>query len=371
METRVELGKIWGIPIGLHPSWFLIFGLLTWSLAMGYFPEEYPALSSAAHWLLGGLTSLLFFGSVLVHELGHSLIALRNSIPVRRITLFIFGGVAQIEKEPNSPGAEFRIAIAGPLASLTLAILFEALYLLDQSIPYLAAPSIYLARINFLLAAFNMIPGFPLDGGRVLRALVWRFTGSFHRATRVAGSTGQLVALGFIGVGVYTIFDGALFNGLWLAFIGWFLQNAAASNLAAANIQQSLHGITVSQVMSRECTRVPSLLPLSQLVEEQVLNGAQRCFFVADNGQLRGLLTLHEITAVPQRKWGFTTAEQVMVPFGRLARVAPDTELMQALQMMDNINVNQLPVVEEENIVGTLSREQVLRYIRLRAELGI
>jgi Zn-dependent protease len=371
MEARVELGRIWGIPIGLHTSWFLIFGLLTWSLALGYFPEEYPALSPAAHWLLGGLTSLLFFGSVLAHELGHSLIALRNSIPVRRITLFIFGGVAQIEKEPSSPGVEFRIAIAGPLVSLTLAILFETVYLLDQSIPYLAAPSIYLARINFLLAAFNMIPGFPLDGGRVLRALVWRFTGSFHRAAKAASSTGQLVALGFIGVGVYTIFNGGLFNGLWLAFIGWFLQNAAASSLAASNMQQSLRGITVGQVMSRECARVSSLLPLSQLVEERVLNGAQRCFFVFDGGHLRGLLTLREITAVPQRKWGFTTTEQVMVPFERLARVAPDTELMEALRMMDSANVNQVPVVKEGDVVGTLSREQVLHYVRLRAELGI
>jgi Zn-dependent protease len=308
---------------------------------------------------------------VLVHELGHSLIALRNSIPVRRITLFIFGGVAQIEKEPSSPGVEFRIAIAGPLASLALAILFEAVWYLDQAIPYLAAPSLYLARINLLLAAFNMIPGFPLDGGRVLRALVWRFSGSFHRATRVASSTGQLVALGFIGVGVYTIFNGAVFNGLWLAFIGWFLQNAAANSLAASNMQQSLRGVTVGQVMSRECARVPSLLPLSQLVEERVLDGAQRCFFVADNGQLKGLLTLREITAVPQRKWGFTTAEQVMAPVESLARVTPDTDLMEALRMMDSANVNQVPVLEEEGVVGTLSREQVLHYIRLRAELGV
>ncbi len=371
MEASVRLGRVWGIPIGLHRTWFLIFGLLTWSLAMGYFPDEYPALSPAAHWFLGGLTSLLFFGSVLVHELGHSLIALRNNIPVRRITLFIFGGVAQIEKEPSSPGVEFRIAIAGPLASLALALIFGAVYLLNQSIPNLAAPSIYLARINFLLAAFNMIPGFPLDGGRILRALVWRFTGSFQRATRVAGSTGQLVALGFIGLGVFTIFDGAVFDGLWLAFIGWFLQNAAANSMAASTVQQSLRGINVGQVMSRECTLVPSLLPLSQLVEERVLTGAERCFFVSDNGHLRGLLTLREITAVPQRKWGFTTTEQVMEPFERLARVAPDTELIEALQMMDSANVNQLPVVAEGNVLGTLSREQVLRYIRLRAELGV
>jgi Zn-dependent protease len=371
VDARVKLGRIWGIPIGLHRSWFLIFGLLTWSLATGYFPEEYPALSQAAHWLLGGLTGLLFFGSVLMHELGHSLLALRNSIPVRSITLFIFGGVAQIEKEPSNPGVEFRVAIAGPLASLALAVLFGALYLLDQRIPYLAAPSIYLARINFLLAAFNMIPGFPLDGGRVLRSLVWRFTGSFHRATRMAGSTGQLVAWGFIGVGVFTMLNGTLIDGLWLAFIGWFLRDAAANSLTASNMQQSLRGVTVGQVMSDDCARVPNLLPLSQLVEERVLNGAQRCFFVADNGQLRGVLTLREITAVPQRKWGFTTAEQVMVPFERLARVAPDTEILEALQMMDSANVNQLPVIEEEGIVGTLSREQVVQHIRLRAELGM
>jgi CBS domain-containing protein len=166
-------------------------------------------------------------------------------------------------------------------------------------------------------------------------------------------------------------FNDGLFSGLWLAFIGWFLQNAAASSLAAANMQHSLRGITVGQVMSRECARVPSLLPLSQLVEERVLNGAQRCFFVADNGRLRGLLTLREITAIPQRKWGFTTTEQVMVPFEHLAHVAPDTELMEALQMMDSANVNQVPVVEEGSVVGTLSREQVLHYIRLRAELGV
>jgi Zn-dependent protease len=356
MEARVKLGRIWGIPIGLHPSWFLIFGLVTWSLALGFFPQEYPDLPTAAYWLLGIVTSLLFFGSVLVHELGHALLALRNRIPVRSITLFIFGGVAQIEQEPSSPGAEFRVAVAGPLASLGLFFIFGGLWLVDQGVSVLAAPSIWLARINFMLAAFNMIPGFPLDGGRVLRALLWRFTGSFHRATRVAASAGQLVALGFIGLGVFSIFGGALYNGVWLAFIGWFLQNAAASSQASSNMQESLRGITVGQVMSRNCSKVPSLLPLSQLVEEQVLNGAQRCFFVSDNGHLRGLLTLREISAVPLE---------------RLSRVEPDTELMTALQMMDGANVAQVPVVEGDEVVGTLSREQVLHYVRLRAELGV
>ena len=172
MDASIKLGRIWNIPIGLHPSWFIIFALLTWSLATGYFPREFGGLSTAAHVLLGLVTTLLFFASVLAHELGHSFIALRNRIPVTRITLFIFGGVAQIAEEPKSPGAEFRIAIAGPLVSLSLAGLFGITYLLDQRIPYLAAPSAYLLRINLILALFNLIPGFPLDGGRVLRAIV-------------------------------------------------------------------------------------------------------------------------------------------------------------------------------------------------------
>jgi Zn-dependent protease/CBS domain-containing protein len=371
MEANLKLGRIWGIPIGLHVSWFLVFGLVTWSLASGYFPQEYPDLPTLSYWLLGAVTSFLFFGSVLVHELGHAFLALRNQIPVRGITLFIFGGVAQITQEPRSPGAEFRIAIAGPVASLGLAALFGALWLFDQSIPYLAALSIWLARINLILALFNMIPGFPLDGGRVLRAAVWQVTGNFHRATRLAASTGQVVALGFIGWGVFTILGGNFFNGLWLAFIGWFLQNAAATTQTQSSMQQSLRGVTVAQAMSRECTKVPSLLPLSQLVEERILNGGQRCFFVTDNGHLHGLLTLRDITAIPQQKWRYITTGQVMVPLDHLTWVEPGTELVTALQKMDDANVAQVPVVEGDEIVGTLSREQVLRYIRLRAELGV
>lgn len=371
MEASIKLGRIKDIPIGLHWSLLLVFGLLTWSLARGYFPDEYPSLAGSAHWFLAILTSLLFFGSVLLHELGHALVALRNSIPVRQITLFIFGGVAQLEQESRSAGAEFRIAIAGPLVSLALAGLFGGLYLLDQHIPYLAAPSYWLARINLLLALFNLIPGFPLDGGRVLRAIIWHFTGSMHRATQVASVTGQLVAFGFIGWGVYTIFTGSFFNGLWLAFIGWFLQNAAAASFAQTNIQEALRGIKVSQVMNRDYPTVPSILSLNQVVEEKVLAGGQRTFFVSDNGHPRGLLTLRDVTAVPQPKWRLTTVEQVMVPLKRLTHVPPTMELLTALQVMDKADVAQMPVVENDEVVGLLSRDQVLHYIRTRAELGI
>lgn len=371
MEANVNLGKIFGIPVGLHLSWFLIFILLTWSLATGFFPREYPALAGIYNWALGLVTSLLFFGSVLAHELAHSVVAKRNQVPVRRITLFIFGGVAQIDQEPRSAGAEFRIAIAGPATSLTLAAIFAVVWWLERFIPFLAAPMLWLARINFILAVFNLIPGFPLDGGRVLRSIVWKITKNYQKATHIATFMGQIVAVGFIGLGIFTIFRGNFLNGIWFVFIGWFLQNAAAASYAQTSVQHALRGVTVSQVMSRECAKVPRLLTLRQLVDEKILSGGQRCFFVAGNGDLEGMITLRDIAAVPQQKWRFTTTEQVMVPYDRLVKVHPDMELLTALHAMDDANVAQVPVVEGNSIVGMLSREQILHYIRIRSELGI
>lgn len=368
--NAIKLGRIWGIPIGLHFSWFLIFGLVTWSLALGYFPEEYPTLTTPAYWILGAITSILFFGSVLVHELAHALIALRNKVPVRAINLFIFGGVAELTQEPRSAGAEFRIAVAGPVASLGLAALFGGLYLLDQQIPLLAAPSLWLARINLLLALFNMIPGFPLDGGRILRAAIWWKTDNLHKATQAASISGQVVAFGFIAVGIFIAFNGTFFNGLWLILIGWFLQNAAASSLAQSQIEQRLRGVTVAQAMHRELPRVPGLTPISQLVEEDIIKGGQRSFLVEEDGQVQGMLTLSDIRAIPERKWRFITARQAMQPFDRLAKVEPTTELLAALQMMDEANVSQLPVVDDNRILGLLSRDGIFNYLQLRSELG-
>lgn len=371
MEANVKLGRILGIPVGLHVSWFLVFGLVTWSLAVGYFPREYPDLPRAAYWGLGALTSILFFGSVLVHELSHSVVAIRNRIPVQGITLFIFGGVAQIGREPQDAGTEFRVAIAGPLASFAMAGVFAVLWWLDRAIPYLAAPSIWLMRINLMLGLFNLIPGFPLDGGRVLRAIVWYFTGSFYRASQIAAFTGQLVAFGFIGLGVLIMVSGNWINGLWLAFIGWFLQNAAAASYAQTSLQKALRGVTVEQVMARDCPLVPATLSLRDLVDGYILTGGRRCFFVADEDRLRGILTLADITRIPREAWSETFLTQVVVPWERAVRVSPKMALLDALRVMDDAGVNQVPVVLGDELVGMLSREQVLRYIRTRAELGI
>ena len=371
MGTGLKIGKIFGIPIELHVSWFLIFAMVTWSLASGLFPQEYPNMQSGLYWVLGVVTSLLFFGSVLLHELGHSVVALRDEVPVRKITLFIFGGLAQIEKEPPTSGSEFRIAIAGPLVSLALAGFFGLLWLLDKPFSYLAAPSIWLARINLMLALFNMIPGFPLDGGRVLRAILWQRIGNFYKATRIAGRVGSVVAYGFIGFGALTIFNGNFINGMWLIFIGFFLQNAASNNVAVSSFREALHGTTVGRVMTYDFPKVPGNAVIQQLVDEQVLSTGQRYFMVADNDQLEGLLTLRDITKIPQRQWRFTAIRNAMVPLERLITVSPQQELWEALQTMDTNNINQVPVCDDNEIRGVLSREQIVRYVRLRSELGV
>ena len=372
MNASLKLGQIWGIPIQLHWSLLLVFGLLAWSLAAGYFPAEYPTLTLPTYWLLAVMTSLLFFGSVLLHELGHAYLALRYKIPVQGITLFIFGGVAELKEEARTPGAEFRIAIAGPLVSLALAGIFGSLWLLDQQIPLLAAPSIWLARINLILALFNLIPGFPLDGGRVLRAAIWHLSGNGQRATQLAAFSGQLIAFGFMGVGFFIALTGNFFNGLWLAFIGWFLQNAAASSIAQVNLQQSLQGVTVRQVMAVRPRLIPGTLSLNQLVEENVLSGAgERTFLVGEADRPRGLLAVHDLAAVPQRKWRYVTVEQVMTPLKAVIQVQPDTDVNKALELLSQANLSQLIVAENDRIVGILSREQISGYLRLRFELGL
>jgi Zn-dependent protease len=371
LRNRLTIAVVAGIPIAIHPSWLIVFGLVTWSLAVGYFPPEHPGWTSAAYWIAGAVSSLLLFASVLVHELGHSLVARRNGIPIRSITLFVFGGVAQIGHEARSPGAELRVAIAGPVTSLALALAFGAASLLARPVEMVAASALWLARINAMVALFNLIPGFPLDGGRVLRALVWRWTGSFRRASRIAAGAGQLVGLGLVGLGVLTALRGNVVAGLWTALIGWFLQNAASAASQQTSVRRWLRGVTVAQAMTRECARVPGDMLLDKLVHDEVLGAGQRCFLVTEDGRLRGLLTLHEVKAVPRDRWAAVPVEDVMTPREKLRAVAPTDDLLGALTQLDDAGVAQLPVLDGDQLVGTIGREQILHYIRARAELGV
>lgn len=370
MQANVRLLTVRGIPIGVHWSWLIVFVLVTWSLAADYGAAGFPQLGPGVLWLLALVTAALFFTSVVLHELGHSVVAQRNGVPVRSITLFVFGGVAAIGREPPSAGAEFRIAAAGPAVSFGLAAFFGALFLLVRPWAPLAAPSLWLAQINLALAVFNLVPGFPLDGGRILRAIIWRATGDPHRATRASAFMGQLVAFAFMGMGLWGVVRGDL-GGMWLVFLGWFLQNAAAASSAQSALHQELRGVTVGQLMS---PRVPVVAPgttLRALVEERILREGERRFLVDGAGRVYGLLTLKDVARVPQPEWGNVTVEQVMVPWERVVAVVPNTGLWEALETMEATGVAQVPVVAEGRVIGMLTREDVLRHIRLRAELGL
>lgn len=373
MSASLRIAKIWGVPIGLHWSWFIVFALVTFSLAASVFPSDYAGLSGAAYWTLGALTSVLFFASVLLHELGHTALARRFGVPVREINLFIFGGVAILTRESPSAKAEFWIAIAGPLVSLALAAVFGAVWFLSGDFVYLAAPAYWLAWINFSLAVFNMIPGFPLDGGRVFRAIVWHVKGNLHRATEIASGVGQFVAFGFMACGAFMMFGGNLFGGLWIIFIGWFLQNAAAATLAQSNLEQNLRDVTVGDVMSANYPRAAASASLETLINERILRGESRYFIVhgdeADAPQ--GIITLKEIAQIPRETWSRVTIGRAMIPNGFLRIIAPHAKLFDALRRMDEAGVAQMPVVENGRLVGVLSREQILHHINLRAELGI
>jgi Zn-dependent protease len=369
-HRTVSLGRIMGIPIGLDYSWFLIFILLTWSFAVGYFPAEFPHWPVAVYWVTGAATAILLFVSVLLHELGHSAVALRYKIPINSITLFLFGGVAAIATEPPSASAEFWIAIAGPVTSFCLAGL---LYLLTPAAA-LFEPAFgvikYLAFINLMLVAFNLIPGFPLDGGRVFRAIVWGITRNMRRATVIAANVGRFFAFLFIVVGVWQLFSGNIGDGLWIAFIGWFLESAASAQIHQQVLQSLLSGHRVSDAMSRTFTEIDADIPLQRLVDEHILANARRAFVVRHGDQVAGFLTLHALRHVPREQWPTTLVGQVMIPAGQMKRTQPDAELWECFSSMNRDGVNQLPVMTDGQIHGILSREDVIGYLHTLRDFG-
>lgn len=371
MGARITIGKVWGIPIGLHWSLVLVFALLTWSLADGYLPTSYPDLGMGARWIIAAVTSILFFASILLHELGHAWVALRNNIPVNRITLFIFGGAAEIDRQAKTPGVEFRVALGGPAVSLILVGVFGGLYLLTRDVTVLGAPLFWLFMVNLVLLLFNLVPGYPLDGGRLLRAAVWHFTGSEQRASTVAMISGQFVAFGLMAIGGLLILNGNFFNGIWLIFIGWFLQNATVAEQSSSTIQRELSGATVAQAMAMtKEPRVPSRLKIRQLVEEYALPYGHRTFLVMDDDVPRGLVTLRGLSQVPRDRWDWASITEVMVPWSELTTVTPDTDLLEAIKLMDDRQIAQVPVVRDNSVVGLLTREEVMHFLRMRMELA-
>ncbi len=361
----IPIGRIFGISVDLDYSWFLIVGLVAWMLAVSYYPYEFRAGTSGEYWAMGVATALLLFVSVLIHEIGHSIVARGYGLPVPRITLFLFGGVSQIAAEPPSAGAEFWIAIVGPLVSFALAAFFWEIEPLFAGAAAWFAVAKYLALLNLILGIFNLIPGFPLDGGRVLRAMVWRATGAYQRATAVAAVTGRFFGFALILWGAWEVILGHFLGGLWIAFIGWYLESAAGAQLQLESARALAGEHRVGDAMRRQFPRIPGTTTLEDLVDHFVLAGGSRYFVVAAENGGEGLVTIETVRAVPRPAWAATTAEQVMIPAARLDAVSPETGLWAALEKMGRDNVNQLPAVVDGQIVGVLSREDMFHYLRV------
>jgi Zn-dependent protease len=376
MKANVRLGRILGVEIGLHFSWFVIALLITLSLT-AQFHQQNPQWGEPVILGLSILTAVFFFAAIVLHELSHSVVAKARGLPVKSITLFALGGVAQVEKEAPDAKTEFFVAIVGPMASVVIgAICLFLAWLIgwsplttpDQPLPAMLA---WLGYINFLLAAFNMIPGFPLDGGRVLRAVIWRLTGSPDRATRIASRTGEVVAMGFIMLGIVRFFGGAGFGGLWLAFIGWFLLDASRAAYVQIGLQDALRGVSVADVMERDCPTIDVDCDLQTLIDKYVIRSGRRCFVVVEGVNIAGLVTLHEVKEIERERWPRTTVGQVMLPFEKLHRTSPDTPISDALEAMAREDINQLPVASNGRLEGIVSREHIIRVFQARQELQI
>jgi Zn-dependent protease/predicted transcriptional regulator len=371
----MRLGKILGIPIFLHSTWVIIFAAITYSLGM-QFEQQNPVWAPAQQWTVAVFTSVLFFASLLFHELAHSVVAQHYKIRVLSITLFIFGGVASIERDPTKAIQEFNIAIAGPLASGALALFFLGLTKVFPNSAVVYSSALWLGSMNGLLAVFNLLPGFPLDGGRIFRAMVWGATKNFARATRIAGTTGRLIAYAMILLGGFTVFKGKEFivYGLWTVFVGFFLLNAAQESVAQLAIRETLSGLRAADVMSNEVPTVGRAISLEDYGAE-VLRTGRRCHLVITDDRLVGMMNVHTLNSVPRDEWAHNSVQAVMIPRERILWATPDEPLLGLLERLLSADINQMPIVSGSDdgaaqIVGMVSRDSILRVMQTRSELG-
>jgi len=376
MGSAFNLGKAFDIQFRLHYTWFIVFILISVSLSRYYFPIYNPDWTPLIYWITGIISTLLFFASVVAHELAHSLVARINGIPVKSITLFIFGGIAQITREARKASAELKMAAAGPACSLALGGLFGLLWLISRGISEpVGAMALWLAQVNVILAIFNLIPGFPLDGGRVFRSTLWRFTGNYQLSTRIATRVGQGIGYLFIVGGILIMFLlSDWLSGLWLVFIGLFLQNTASSSYKQAKKHEALSRIIATQVMIPDCPLVSLNVTINQLVQEYVFTSGCQFFLLADEGEIKGILTLNNIKTVPHQDWDTTQVKEVMTSIDKIDKikaVPPNQDALSILQEMDENDINQIPVISEGSVIGLITRDRLIRLLHTPSELGV
>lgn len=374
MGSGFRLGSVLGFEIRIDYSWFVIFFLILWSLSAGFFPQELPDRSGGLYLAMGSVATLLFFASLLAHELSHSVVARAKGIEVEGITLFIFGGMARTKLESEDPQDEMLIAGVGPLMSFALAGLFGALAWVGGRLGWPAAVNEvagYLGFINLLLALFNLLPGFPLDGGRLFRAVAWQTTGDLNKATRWASEGGKWLGYGLMGLGFLQVFGGGVLGGLWLVFIGWFLRGTAEMSFQQHLLRRALDGVTVEEIMSPDPETVPPGMTVRELVDERLLRRRFQSFPVVDGERLQGLVTLDQVKEHPRERWETTRVAELMSPAGEDLVVSPDREMVDLLSLMRDAETRRILVVRDGRLVGIVSSSDVTRWIQRAEALGL
>ena len=386
-----RLGRFFGIDLRIDWSWLLIFALVSWSLN-SMFREIHPEWTTVAQWGLALAGALLFFISVLAHELAHSVVARTRGLPVKNITLFLFGGVSNIQKEPTSPMSELLIAIVGPLTSFLLGGIFLVLGLGSVALGDISLPTssgllsqlspintmfMWLGSVNILLGIFNLIPGFPLDGGRVLRSILWAITDDVVKATRWASVVGQGIAWLLILAGIFMLFGvqipllgSGIINGMWIIFIGWFLQNAAVQNYQKALVQDILGAVPVERIMNPDVPVVSADIKVNDLVEKHIMKTDNQAFMVFDGDKMVGLVSIDDVRKLSNEERQTRTVRDIMTPSKELVVVAPNENAAEALDRLQNRSIRQLPVVKGNRIVGLLRRKDILRWLELQSQSG-
>jgi Zn-dependent protease/CBS domain-containing protein len=369
-HKHIPIGKILGIPIYLDPSWFLIFALITWMLAQNYFPLEFKNWTILSYWLVGFITSIFFFLSILLHESGHSIIAKKYKLKVKRITLFLFGGVSEISEDPPKSSAEFWIAAAGPITSFILAAIFYLLAKVFAYNQYLAASFQYLAFINFILAIFNLIPGFPLDGGRILRSIVWAITKNYKQATAIVSNAGRFFGFFFIMLGVLQIFQNNVIDGLWMLFIGWFLEITAMSQIQKQALNGLLSGHQVYEALSNDYGIVYPDSTVQEILDNHFIGANRRSLLVKDNNIIVGFLTPGRINSISIKDRQNKTVEDVMIPLQDINKINSTELLLDALRSINENDVRVVPVIENGNCIGILNSKSITQFIFELQKLG-
>lgn len=369
--SSFRIARIAGIDIQIHPSWLIILIFVAWTLSAGFFPAQYEDWSTATYWVVGTLAAILLFGTVLVHELAHALVARRRGLNVPTITLFIFGGVSHLERQPRSAREEFFIAAAGPATSLLIALITLGLWALFREGNEQARGMFgYLSTVNFLLAIFNILPGFPLDGGRVLRSIVWGRTHSFRQATRIAAGVGEFMGYGLMVLGVFILLSGFALNGLWFMLIGWFLLGAARAEASNMKLDTILSGLDAGAVMHEDFATVAPGISVQEAVDRHMLGAGERAVMVANDGAVLGIITVNDVRDAPRSSWAHTPVQQIMTPRERILTVSRDKPALEVLHLLAERGLNQVPVLEEGRMVGMITRRELLERVQLAESLA-